>query len=209
MAFAALGAAEVVAVVPNHAAASRLLSDAVEAIGPLSADAEWPWPEERLRYANAVLPEALIAAGTLLGRPQVVDDGLRLLAWLLDRETVDGHLSPTPAGGRGPDDPIPAFDQQPIEIAALADACARAASVTGDPTWTRGIDMAVRWFQGDNDSVATMWDPSTGGGFDGLEAEGPNLNQGAESTLAFVSTMQHSLRPSNADGPIAEEAMSW
>ena len=29
-----------------------------------------------------------------------------------------------------------------------------------------------------------MWDPATGGGYDGLNADGVNLNQGAESTLA-------------------------
>ena len=36
-----------------------------------------------------------------------------------------------------------------------------------------------------------MWDPSTGGAFDGLQSDGANLNQGTESTLALLSTMQH------------------
>ena len=36
-----------------------------------------------------------------------------------------------------------------------------------------------------------MWDPNTGGGFDGLTPNGPNLNQGTESTLALLSTQQH------------------
>jgi len=36
-----------------------------------------------------------------------------------------------------------------------------------------------------------MWDPETGGAFDGLEFDGANLNQGTESTLALLSTMQH------------------
>jgi hypothetical protein len=35
-----------------------------------------------------------------------------------------------------------------------------------------------------------MFDDLTGGGYDGLHAERVNLNQGAESTLAYVSTMQ-------------------
>ena len=35
----------------------------------------------------------------------------------------------------------------------------------------------------------TVFDPATGGGFDGLEPEGGNRNEGAESTLAFVGTM--------------------
>jgi hypothetical protein len=35
-----------------------------------------------------------------------------------------------------------------------------------------------------------MHDPTTGGGFDGLEPGGRNENQGAESTLALLSTLQ-------------------
>ena len=50
--------------------------------------------------------------------------------------------------------------------------------------------MAGAWFDGDNDAGAVMWDPATGGGFDGLQSDGPNLNQGTESTLALISTRQ-------------------
>jgi hypothetical protein len=39
-----------------------------------------------------------------------------------------------------------------------------------------------------------MWDPDTGGGFDGLTPGGPNLNQGTESTLALLLTLQHARR---------------
>ena len=34
----------------------------------------------------------------------------------------------------------------------------------------------------------------TGGAFDGLEPSGVNENQGAESTIALVGTLQHALR---------------
>jgi hypothetical protein len=191
MAFAALGAADVLAVDPRHDRARALLADTVATIGPIGTDASWPWPEPRLSYANAVLPDALLAAGAQLGRFDVVEDGLTLLRWLLARETVDGHLSPTPVGGAGPHDRAPAFDQQPIEVAALADACARAVAVTGDSGWLAGLDLAVGWFLGINDVGAVMWDGRTGGGYDGLEIAGPNLNQGTESTLALISTLQH------------------
>lgn len=191
MAFAALGAAEVLAVDPSHNRARLLMLDAVTTIGPPSRDPDWPWPEPRLTYANAALAQALVAAGDLLERSDIVDDGITMLRWLLRRETVDTHLSPTPVGGSGPGDSPPAFDQQPIEVAAMADACRRAHAVTGDAEWLAGIDMAARWFAGDNDAATPMWDPTTGGGYDGLHAWGPNLNQGAESTLALVSTLQH------------------
>lgn len=113
------------------------------------------------------------------------------LEWLLDRESVAGHLSLTPVGGAGPADCAVRFDQQPIEAAAMADACARAWRLTGDGRWRRGLRLAVGWFGGANDHGASMRDARTGGGYDGLTAAGVNLNQGAESALALISTMQH------------------
>jgi hypothetical protein len=190
MAFAALGAAEVLAVLPKHAKARAMMTAVAIAVGRPGADKAWPWPEPRLSYANAVLPDALLAAGFALDSPSLKADGLRLLGWLLDEQTRDGHLSVVPAAGRGPGEQGPAFDQQPIEVAALADACARAYLIASRQRWADGSDMAATWFLGVNDSGTTMHDPTTGGGFDGLEPAGRNENQGAESTLALLSTLQ-------------------
>jgi hypothetical protein len=147
-----------------------------------------------LSYANPIIPEAMIAVGATLERPALVADGLSLLDWLLRRETHDGHLSVSYVGGAGPDDPVRGFDQQPIEVAAMADACARAATVDGSPLWFEGVRMAAAWFDGANDLGVEMWDRATGGGYDGLMADGVNLNQGAESTLALLSTFQQAAR---------------
>jgi hypothetical protein len=191
MAFAAIGAAELLSIHPDDRSARSLLSDAADSMTRVRWDVQWPWPERRLTYANATLPEAMIAAGSALDRPVLMKRGLDLLEWLLARESQQGHLSVTPVGGSGPDDRGPGFDQQPIEVAALADACARAMTVDNNRRWTDGVTAAADWFLGDNDGSVIMWDPVTGGGFDGLEIGGANLNQGTESTLALISTLQH------------------
>jgi len=189
MAFAALGAAEVLAFDRGHDPARALLVDALEVIGTVPPGA-WAWPEPRLSYANAALAEAVITAGAALDSTTDRDQGLAMLAWLLALETRHEHLSVTGVGGRGPDDRGPQFDQQPIEAAAMADACWRAYTLTGDRAWSRGVAAAAGWFTGDNDTGLPMYDDRSGGGFDGLQPAGVNVNQGAESTLAFVSTMQ-------------------
>ena len=194
MAFAALGAAELLAVDPEHRAAHELITDYAGSLAAANGDPAWPWPEPRLTYANAVLAEAMIAAGVALDDTTLRQRGLDLLAWLLDYETADGHLSPTPVAGRGADDARPGFDQQPIEVAALADACARASAVDANPIWPDGVGAAAAWFLGANDAGVAMWDPDTGGGYDGLHADGVNRNQGAESTMAVISTLQHAQR---------------
>lgn len=191
MAFAGLGAAEVLHVLPGHAGARWLLADAVTTVGWPAAEGEWPWPEPRLSYANAALAEVHLAAGELLHHDRAAQGGLQLLGWLLAAQTHDGHLSPVPAGGWAAGEPRPGFDQQPIEAAAIADACARAARMSSDVRWSDGLHLAIGWFLGDNDSKVELIDPETGGSSDGLGPSGCSDNQGAESTLAMLATLQH------------------
>jgi hypothetical protein len=192
--FAGLGAAEVLRADPDNKLAATLLADAATAVGPPGAYPDWPWPQPRLTYANAALAEVVIAAGHLRADPAQLAAGLRMLAWLRDIQLDRGHLSVIPVRGRQRGVPVTRYDQQPIEVAALADACATAAAVTGDLGWSDTVRLAAAWFDGDNDAGTLMWDPETSGGYDGLTADGPNLNQGAESTLALLSTVQQARR---------------
>jgi hypothetical protein len=194
MSHAALGAAALLERHPQHQGALDLLADTADLVWSATADASWPWPESRLNYANAVIPEALIAAAVALDRRDELVDALAMLRWLVDSETHGDHLSPTPAYGRGPSDCRPGFDQQPIEVAVLASAAARASRHHADPLWPRVINDAARWFLGHNDVGVSMIDPVAGGGFDGLHHDGVNLNQGAESTIMMVETLFISTR---------------
>ncbi len=195
MAFAALGAGELLLHRPGEQSARALLRDSAAAISraPQAAESgepEWPWPEPRLTYANGALVEAFLLAGVALPDPELLAVGLDLLDFLLRVETRAGHLSVTPVGGRGPGEGGPGFDQQAIEVAHLAEACTRAHAAGEDARWSAGVRLAWAWFCGDNDSGLPMFDPVTGAGYDGLERGGRNLNQGAESTLAVLSTAQ-------------------
>lgn len=189
MAFASLGAAHMLAVEPEDDVARSLLISARELFDVRTVP-DWPWPRARLTYANASIAEAMLATGTALQDDALHARGLDLLDWLLRLQQQDGHLSVVGTGGRGRTDSCPQFDQQPIEVAAIADACWLAWCRTGDERWAKGIELAASWFEGVNDVGCRMYRPTTGGGFDGLTARGPNLNQGAESTLAYISTMQ-------------------
>ena len=192
MCYAALGAAEVARIDPHHHDAAFLLHDAAQEVCDLvRADRTWPWPEDRLAYHNALIPEALLAAGEGTGCIDYIETGLDLLEWLLNRETLDDRLSVTPVGGRGPRDNQPAFDQQPIEVAGIANACARAWHLTSDNHWLKGVSLATSWFHGKNDAGVSMFDPESHGGYDGLHPDRPNENQGAESTIAMITTLQH------------------
>ena len=58
---------------PEHRQAIALLDDAATIIGSRQPRHDWPWPEARLTYANAVLPDALMAIGAARNRPDLVE----------------------------------------------------------------------------------------------------------------------------------------
>jgi hypothetical protein len=57
--------------------------------------------------------------------------------------------------------------------------------VTREPIYQARMYKSYQWFLGENDLELSLYDHSTGGCADGLHREGINLNQGAESTLAY------------------------
>ena len=188
-AFAVLGAAELLAAHPTHVQARELLRRCVQPLAD-AALGHVPWVEDRLTYDNARIPEALLAAGAALGEPALVRMGLRLLSWLVAVETRGDHFSFVPHRGWAPGQFRPAFDQQPVEAAAMADACHRAFTQTGDPVWGARARRAAQWFVGHNDTGCQLYVEDTGGTRDGLMRKTVNLNQGAESTLAGLSALQ-------------------
>lgn len=197
-AYAALGAVEILGVDPGNTAASDLL-DRTSGMLATAASDRIPWPEPRLTYDNARLPEALLAAGAIRGDRHLISVGTRLLEWLVRAETNRDHFSFTPADGRTPGDPTPAFDQQPIEAAAMAEACHRAWTITGHPVWrARALD-AARWLVGRNDTGMVLYDSETGGTCDGLMRHSVNENRGAESTLAGIAALQIAAQCSTPD----------
>jgi hypothetical protein len=202
-AYASLGASQQLLTASDDRSALRFLADARRALPRPGSDGTWPWPEERLTYANAVIPEAMIVIGRSLADTDLLADGLHLLSWLVKVQQHDGHLSVVPSAGWSRGDLALGsgsgtrrrFAQQPIEVAALAEACRTAYESTGDDDWARVVDQCMAWFDGANDGGVAMHDPVTGGGFDGLEAHGASANQGAESTLAWLATVQLAQRP--------------
>ena len=189
MIYASLGAAQILDFKPDHVSARRLMHETLAVI-TLPEDNEWPWPEERLSYGNAVIPEFLMLAGRHLKDTKLLERGLSLLEWLVDIETTDDHFSVTSTNGWRTGEVRPAFDQQPIELAAMVDACATAFELTRDPEWLYPIRRGSEWFEGSNDLHIPMYDPTTGAGFDGITPSGRNENQGAESTLSYLSVQE-------------------
>ena len=157
-----------------------------------ATDDAWPWPEPILTYENGLPPRALIVAGRWLGSTPMVEAGRRALDWLIDIQTNDaGGFSPIgngwwPRGGERS-----RFDQQPIEATALLLAAEAAFDESGEERYAAAMERCYAWFLGGNDIGLPVADPARGAGFDGLEADRVNQNQGAESTLMWLIALEH------------------
>lgn len=193
-AYTLLGAVEALARHPEERSLNKMvqqLGSSLSEVFSTAATAAWPWPEVRLSYANARLPQALMEAGAALCCPKWVDQGAELLQWLNQRQiTEDGVFSPISVEGAGVDTPLlPMFDQQPVEVWATISACLTARRVTLQENWMVEAERAFGWFLGDNVCSVEICDPETGGCRDGLHEGYANENQGAESTLSYLCSL--------------------
>jgi hypothetical protein len=162
------------------------------AFSGIDLDGDWPWPEETLTYENALLPHALIVAGVRLGDGRLRSIGLTVLDWLISVQT-SRRATFTPIGNDGwwpHGGERSHFDQQPIEAAAIIFAAQAAYEATQDRGYIRSAESAYAWFLGDNDAGLALADVATGGCCDGLSADHVNENQGAESTLMWLTALE-------------------
>ncbi len=189
-AFAMLGAAAIIEAYPSHTLARTILSRFGDELRGLLEEARrpnWEWFEIVLAYDNARLPEALIRAGTALGRDDLVKCGIATLDWIVGKQTSpEGRFRAvgSESFGRVYAEPLQ-FDQQPLEAQATIDACSAAFDASKDLRWVEEAGRAYRWYLGHNDLDLPLATTQDGGCFDGLMPNGLNRNQGAESILAL------------------------
>ncbi len=155
-------------------------------------DDNWLWYEDILSYSNGRLPHALLIAGQYKNNKKYITAGLESLEWLFTQLVDDGNKHISLIGNDGwlvKGKEKAKFDQQPVEIPPLIDACYQAYLITNDKIWLDRINLSFSWFLGNNERQEPICDFVTGGCYDGLTANMLNQNQGAESTLSWLLTL--------------------
>lgn len=158
---------------------------------------DWIWLEDSVTYENPRLPQALIVWGEFTSNDEMQDWGLRSLRWLneVQRDPEEGHLSLIGNDGwlvRG--EKKADFDQQPVEAAALIEANWDAYRATEDLYYLNTIYTVFNWFLGRNDLGIPLYDFRTGGCKDGLHPSRVNENEGAESLVSWLISLQRMYR---------------
>ena len=158
------------------------------------ADDEWFWFESYFTYANSILSEALLCAWLATG-DQVYkeiakssfdfllsltfqDNKIRVISnktWLHKGAKLIQETANNPLGG-----------EQPIDVAYTILALSKFHHAFENEKYLHKMEMSFNWFLGNNHLNQIIYNPCTGGCYDGLEDQNINLNQGAESTISYL-----------------------
>lgn len=147
---------------------------------------DWQWFEPVLTYDNAILPLALLNAFEISQDERYTTVAFESMQFLESKVFYTDFVSPIGNNGwcnRNGQSAL--FDQQGIDVMAMVLYYQQAFRITREQQYLDNLYKSYQWFLGMNIIQQPLYDPATGGCADGLHMEGINLNQGAESTLAY------------------------
>lgn len=150
---------------------------------------DWQWFEKTATYDNAKLPQVLFLAYEHTRKKEYLNVAKKTLDFLIDANFPDNKMMQV-IGNRGwysKGSKAPAlYDQQPIDAAAMVEACATAWRILGLDEYKEKMSLAFEWFLGNNIAGEPIYDAETGGSRDGIAGTGVNKNEGAESSIEFL-----------------------
>ena len=150
---------------------------------------EWYWFENYLTYGNSLVPEAMLCAYLSTGITEYKTIAKESFTFLLSKIFVDEKIKVISNKGWHLKDKIAETivgGEQPIDVAYTILALEKFYDVFKEDEYKQKIKNAFNWFLGDNHLHQIVYNPCTGGCYDGVEEHNVNLNQGAESTVSYL-----------------------
>lgn len=154
------------------------------------ANNDWLWFEGYLTYANSILPEAMLLAWLATGDPTYREIGKSSFDFLLSKTFGENSIKviSNKSWMYKENEPgkVTNGGEQPIDVAYTILALNKFSHVFTDKEYLRKMEASFDWFLGNNHLQQVIYNPGTGGCYDGLEENYVNLNQGAESTVSYL-----------------------
>lgn len=172
------------------------------------ADKEWQWFESYLTYANSILPEAMLCAWLATGDSLYKEIARSSFDFLMSKTFSENGIKVIPNKswlhkGKEPEQ-VSQGGEQPIDVAYTILALSKFYDVFKDEEYRRKMEQSFNWFLGNNHLHQVIYNPCTGGCYDGLEENDVNLNQGAESSVSYLMarlTMEDALKSKHENIP--------
>jgi glycosyltransferase involved in cell wall biosynthesis len=185
---------------PENEGLLTVFADRLAAMYAHESAEGWEWFEHSLTYANSLLPEAMLLAGIATGNREYQQIALQsfefLLKHIFDSEGI--HVISNEYWSENDKKPYQAHTkalsqvggEQAIDVSYTILALSAFYQVYLDENYRDKMQLAFDWFLGRNHLNQIMYNPCTGGCYDGLERNNVNLNQGAESTISYLLARQ-------------------
>jgi uncharacterized protein YyaL (SSP411 family) len=150
----------------------------------------WQWFESYLTYANSILPEAMLLAWLVTGNAVYKEIAGVSFDFLLSKIFIKNSIKVISNKSwlhkEAPPAQIITGGEQPIDVAYTILTLKKFYDVFKDEDYRQKMETAFNWFLGNNHLHQIIYNPCTGGCYDGLEENYVNLNQGAESTISYL-----------------------
>lgn len=165
----------------------NVLADKLVGYYKQSTDGSWLWFESYLTYDNCVLSEGLLFAYQAAGNEEYKMIAKESFDFLLSKIFVEDRIKVISNQGwlhkekKGLN-----YGEQPIDVASTVMTLATFYKVFKENDYLLKQKKAFDWFLGHNHLHQILYNPATGGCYDGLEENNINLNQGAESTVCYL-----------------------
>ena len=148
---------------------------------------DWQWFESYLTYANSILSEAMLYAWLLTGENIFKEIALKSFRFLLSLTfNKNGIEVISNKNWMQKGQKAGQFGEQPIDVAYTILTLSKFYDAFSDEEYIKKMETAFNWFLGKNRLHQIIYNPCTGGCYDGLEEFHVNLNQGAESTISYL-----------------------
>lgn len=147
----------------------------------------WNWFESYLTYANSILPESMVYAWLVTEDEEYKKIAFESFDFLLSKTFNKQGIEVISNRGWLNKGEVPAkYGEQPIDVAYTIMTLSLFYDVSHDERYWRKMVTAFNWFLGHNRLKQIVYNPVTGGCYDGLEETHVNLNQGAESLASYL-----------------------
>lgn len=163
------------------------LASKLERMYAHECDTDWNWFESYLTYGNSILPEAMLCAYQVTNNDTYKSIAKSSFNFLLLQTFTKTRLKLISNKSWLEKGKIPEnFGEQPVDSAYTILALGKFYDVFEDIAYLEKMQIAFNWFLGNNHLHQIIYNPCTGGCYDGLEESHINLNQGAESTVSYL-----------------------
>ena len=147
----------------------------------------WNWFEHYLTYANSIIPEAMLCAWLITDEEEYKKIAFESFDFLLDTIFNEQGIEVISNRGWLKKGETPAkYGEQPIDVAYAIMTLSLFYDVSHEESYRQKMVEAFNWFLGHNRLNHIVYNPVTGGCYDGLEETHVNLNQGAESLASYL-----------------------